>query len=290
MTTSLEVVLHGEDELGEGPWWSVRDQTLWRVDILGHLVHSWSPETGETARWDLGEDVGFAVPAGPAQVVAGLRRGIVLANLETGDHVELAGLPGTGAGRLNDGKTDRRGRVWAGTIVDDQDIRDGAFGLLKDGGFLTKLDGMGISNGLGWSPNNDTMYVTDSAVRTIWAFDFDAESATLENRRVFAMDSDCAPDGLTVDAEGGIWSAKWGGSKVVRYDPDGSISETVHAPVAQPTSCMFGGRELDTLYVTSARVGLDETERSSTPAGSVLAVQPGVRGLPEVEAQTMPKV
>jgi len=284
MTTTLEVVLHSDDELGEGPWWSVRDHILWRVDILGHLLHSWNPESGQTAQWDLGEDIGFAVPDGGGKVIAGLRRGIVLANLETGEQTELTPTPGTGVGRLNDGKTDRRGRVWAGTIVSDQSVPDGAFGYLGQHGFRVQLDGMGISNGLGWSPNNDTMYVTDSAIRTIWAFDFDLDTASLENRRVFAMDSDCEPDGLTVDAEGGVWSAKWDGGRIVRYDPDGTISETVRAPVARPTSCMFGGNELDTLYVTSARAGLDDAERSATPAGSVLAVRPGVRGLPEVEA------
>lgn len=283
---TLEVVVDDGDQLGEGPWWSVREQLLWRVDILGHVVHSWSPESDETARWDLDDVVGFAVPAGDGDSILGLRTGIVRTSLSTGEQRELAPTPGVGAGRFNDGKTDRRGRVWAGTIVDDQSVLNGAFGHLGEDGFIVHLDGMGISNGLGWSPDNETMYVTDSAVRTIWSFDFDIDSAELSNRRIFAVDDDCEPDGLTVDAEGGVWSAKWDGARVVRYDPDGTISQVVEAPVSRPTSCMFGGRDLDTLYVTSASVGLDEEERASTPAGAVLAIQPGVTGVPETRAVT----
>jgi len=284
MATTLELAYRSRDLLGEGPWWSVRDQMLWRVDILSHLLHSWTPDSGESARWELGDDVGFAVPVDGNTVVVGLRQGIAQVDLDTGEQVKVVSTPGVGAGRFNDGKTDKRGRVWAGTIVDDQSVPDGAFGHLDKDGFHVHLGGMGISNGLGWSPNNETMYVTDSAIRTIWEFDFDVETGTLENRRVFAVDDDCEPDGLTVDAEGGVWSAKWNGSRVVRYDANGAISETVDAPVSRPTSCMFGGPDLGTLYVTSASVGLDDAERSSTPAGSVLAVRPGVRGLPEVEA------
>ena len=102
--------------------------------------------------------------------------------------------------------------------------------------------------------------------------------------RVTARDDDCAPDGLTVDAAGGVWSAKWGGSRVVRYDADGTVSEVIDSPVSQPTSCAFGGPDLDVLYVTSASVGLDPDEAAATPAGAVLAVQPGVRGIAETPA------
>lgn len=288
MTQTLEVVLTARDVLGEGPWWSVRNQVLWRVDILGHLLHSWSPHSDQIATWDIGDDVGFAVPVDDTHVLVGLRSGIDLLDLETGERTVIAWNPGTGASRFNDGKTDKLGRIWAGTIVDDQSVPDGVFGTLRGDEFAVQLDGIGISNGLGWSPDNSIMYVTDSAVRTIWAFDFDPDTSTLRNRRAFAVDEDCEPDGLTVDAEGGVWSAKWNGGKVVRYDPNGDVSEVLDAPVSRPTSCMFGGKDLDILFVTSASVGLDDAERSATPAGSVLAVQPGVQGLPEVEAIPVP--
>lgn len=290
MATAFDVVVNDGDVLGEGPWWSVRDQVLWRVDILGRVIHCWSPDAGPINRWDVDQDVGFAVPTAEGSVVAGLRTGLVrLAPAADGgpdrEVAELAATPGPGLGRFNDGKTDRSGRVWAGTIVDDQAVANGAFGHLEDGRFTVDVEGIGISNGLGWSPDGRTMYLTDSSVRTIWAFDFDIGQAELSNRRVFAVDDDCEPDGLTVDAEGGVWSAKWDGGRVVRYGPDGAITEVIATPVSRPTSCVFGGADLATLYVTSASVGLDDDERSSTPAGAVLATRPGVRGLPEVEAR-----
>jgi len=284
MTSELTVALPAEDELGEGPWWSVADQSLWRVDILSRAVHRWSPATGEQSSWDVGDDVGFAVPAVDGSVVAGLRSGLFRIDLDTGARVRLTDYPASGPGRFNDGKTDRRGRVWAGTIVDDHARPDGCFGRLDDRRFTVVLDGVTISNGLGWSPDNATMYFTDSAAATIWAFDFDAESGAMSNRRVFATDDGCAPDGLTVDAEGGVWSAKWDGARIVRYDADGAVSDVIAAPVSRPTSCMFGGPDLDVLYVTSARAGLSTEECAATPAGAVLAVEPGVRGLGETEA------
>lgn len=281
---TLDVVLDDGDLLGEGPWWSVRERRLWRVDILAHTLHAWDPTTSASQRWTFEENVGFAVPSRTGSVCLGLRSGIAEADLESGGQRLIVSTPGTGAGRFNDGKTDRRGRVWAGTIVDDQRVRDGAFGMLGDGGFVVHVDEVGISNGLGWSPDDETMYLTDSSIRTIWAFDFDIETAELSNRRIFAEDEDCEPDGLTVDSEGGVWSAKWDGGRIVRYDPDGTISQVIDAPVSRPTSCAFGGPDLDTLFVTSASVGLDDDECAATPAGAVLAVQPGVRGLPEAEA------
>ena len=282
MAGALSVALPASDQLGEGPWWSTSEQALWRVDILVQALHRWDPTTGAESSWSLGEDVGFAVPAGGGSVVAGLRSGLYLVELDGSDRRQLAEYPSRAArGRFNDGKSDRRGRIWAGTIVDDQSRAAGCFGRLAAGGFVIALEGVTISNGLGWSPDGSTMYFTDSAAATIWALDFDEETGALDNRRVFATDDDCAPDGLTVDSEGGVWSAKWDGSRVVRYSPDGNISEIVAAPVLRPTSCMFGGPELETLYVTSARAGLDADQLSTSPAGSVLAIEPGVRGLPE---------
>jgi L-arabinonolactonase len=285
MAMNFEVALDAKDDLGEGPWWSVSQQALWRVDILAMLLHRWVPATGQVAQWTFGSEVGFAVPADGGSAVVGVRSGLVLLDLASGEQSQLASAPGPSAARFNDGKTDRRGNVWAGTIANDQSEPKGVFGRLVADGFTIALDGIGISNGLGWSPDNETMYHTDSSVGTIWAFDYDSATAAMSNRRVFAVDDDCEPDGLTVDAEGGVWSAKWDGARVVRYSPDGSISEVIDSPVSRPTSCMFGGPDLDTLYVTSARAGLDDAELAATPAGSVLAVCPGVSGLPETEAR-----
>lgn len=281
---SLEVALAATDQLGEGPWWSVADQALWRVDILAKLLHRWVPATDTSEQWDLSDAVGFAVPTDDGKVVAGLGTDLCLIDLGTGEREVLAtAAPGRSDIRINDGKTDRFGRVWAGTMPDDQSP-SGEFYRLDPTGLTPTLGGIKISNGLGWSPDSQTMYYTDSGVRTIWAFDFDPATAAMSNRRVFAVDDDCEPDGLTVDSEGGVWSAKWNGNRVVGYAPNGVITEVVESPVSRPTSCMFGGPDLDVLYVTSASVGLSAEELAATPAGSVLAVRPGVRGVGEVVA------
>lgn len=279
----LEVVLDAADELGEGPWWSVDDRCLWRVDIHGRLLHRWGPATGRHDTYRLPGEIGFAVPTGGGRLVVGLRQGVsVFDPADESLQVLAHPAPERPELRFNDGKTDRAGRLWGGTLTDDEREPTAALHRLTDSGTLeTVVEGVVVSNGLGWSPDGLTMYYTDSGPQTIWAFDFDAPSGRVSNRRVFATDDDCYPDGLTVDAEGGVWSAKWDGSRVVRYAPDGSVTAVVEAPVSRPTSCMFGGPDLDTLYVTSARVGLDPHERDSTPAGCVLAVDPGVVGIAE---------
>jgi sugar lactone lactonase YvrE len=279
----LEVALDVADELGEGPWWSVDHQCLWRVDIPGRLLHRWRPSDGDEQTHRMPGDIGFAVPMDDGRLVVGLRQGVAVFDPAAGSVKVLAHpAPDRPELRFNDGKTDRDGRLWGGTLTDDEREPTAALHRLSDEGtLLTVVDGVVVSNGLGWSPDGRTMYYTDSGPQTIWAFDFDPETAAATGRRIFARDTDHYPDGLTVDAEGGVWSAKWDGSRVVRYDSDGTVSAVVEAPVARPTSCMFGGPGLETLYVTSARVGLDPDELAETPAGSVLAVEPGVAGIAE---------
>ena len=280
---NLEVALPATDELGEGPWWSVADQCLWRVDIPARLLHRWRPADGDSTEYQLPSEIGFAVPTHDRTVVVGLRLGIALFD-PAGGSVDVLAHPAPDRPeiRFNDGKTDRAGRLWAGTLTDgEREPTAALYRLSDDGALTTVVEGVVVSNGLGWSPDGHTMYYTDSGPRTIWAFDFDPVTGTPSDRRVFATDVDYFPDGLTVDAEGGVWSAKWAGGRVVRYDADGSVSAVITAPVSKPTSCMFGGPDLDILYVTSARVGLDAAELAGSPAGSVLAVEPGVVGIPE---------
>jgi sugar lactone lactonase YvrE len=280
----LEVALPSTDLLGEGPWWSVAEQALWRVDIPACLLHRWRPADGKTTTYRLPSEIGFAVPGRDGRIAVGLRQGLAVFDPADGSVEVLAHpAPERAELRFNDGKTDRAGRLWGGTTTDEERAPTAALHRLTDGGALhTEVEGIVISNGLGWSPDGETMYYTDSVPRTIWAYDFDPDTAAMSNRRVFATDDDCYPDGLTVDALGGVWSAKWDGGRVVRYEPDGTVSEVVEAPVARPTSCMFGGPGLDVLYVTSARKGLDDDELEATPAGSVLAIVPGVAGIAEV--------
>ncbi len=182
--------------------------------------------------------------------------------------------------RINDGKTDRHGRVWFGTMHREETEQAGALFSFGSGTATTRLTGITTSNGLGWSPDGAQFDYTDSAARTIWVFDCDGSE--ISNRRVFATDPEAyAPDGLTVDAAGAIWSAKWNGSRIVRYDPDGRIDGVVELPVRKPTSVAFGGSGLDTLIVTSARMDQGDGEL----AGSVLLVDAGSAGIAERPAE-----
>jgi sugar lactone lactonase YvrE len=144
--------------------------------------------------------------------------------------------------------------------------------------------GLTISNGIGWSPDNKTMYFTDSMPRTIYAYDFDPITGAIENRRSFihTPDEPGVPDGLTVDSEGFIWSARWDGWKITRYDPDGKLEREIEVSAQRPTSCTFGGPDLDELYVTSASVGMDWMDRVKQPAaGNLFRIRVDVKGLPE---------
>jgi L-arabinonolactonase len=165
---------------------------------------------------------------------------------------------------------------------------------LKATGSLYRLDldlsihcadtGFFCSNGVGWSPDNRTMYFTDSMVRTIWAYEFDLRTGALGARRTFAQlqDHDGVPDGLTVDSEGFVWSAIWNGWRVIRYAPDGTIDNEIPMPVQRPSSCMFGGPDLKTLFITSACVELGWKSLQKGPlAGALFAFESNVAGLPE---------
>ena len=177
---------------------------------------------------------------------------------------------------------DRRGRFWAGTLAPG--ATSSLYRLDPDLTVHTMETGITASNGIGWSPDNRTMYFTDTRRKTIYAYDFDAATGSIGNRRplIFTPEEDGVPDGLTVDSEGFIWSARWGGWKVSRYDPSGKLEREVRLPVQYPTSCAFGGDRLDELYVTSARTRVSEEQIHDQPfAGDLLRLRTGIRGLPE---------
>ena len=219
-------------------------------------------------------------------MVVALRTGFAFLDLETG---AVAGLTDPEAdrpdNRFNDGKVDRQGRFWAGTLNDAEKQPLGSLYRLDADGTVTLMqDGAVVSNGIGWSPDDRTLYFTDSVIRTIWAFDFDPAAGAIANRRIFAEvpDGTGYPDGLTVDSEGFVWSAVWDGWRIVRYDPSGRIDREVVMPVQRPTSCMLGGPDLKTLYVTSASIHLDAGALERGPlAGGLFALEADVPGLPE---------
>ncbi len=273
--------------LGEGPTWSPRDGALYWVDILTPAVHCYDSVKGEDREVKLGSMVSIAIPKASGGLLVATPAGLMTLDmaskvLTSFCHPE-ADRPGN---RYNDGKCDRMGRLWVGTLdMGTVANRGNLFRVDADGSWKKMDSGITVSNGLGWSPDNRLMYFTDSVRRTIYAYDFDLLSGTIANRRPFITleSSDGTPDGLTVDEDGCLWVAVWDAWRVSRYAPDGRELLRIRMPVPRPTSCCFGGASLDTLYVTSASVRLNEAALLAAPqSGSLFAIRiPGVRGLPE---------
>lgn len=267
--------------------WSVREQALYWTDNLGAVIHRLEPESGSAQNFLLGQNVmGIGLRERGGLVLALAKQ---LAFYEPGGELEL--LMGVEYdqphNRFNDGKVDRRGRYWAGTMNDvDWDAPSGSLYRLDPSLGLSHLRGAVVcANGLGWSPDDRTFYFGESFRYAIFAYDFDSDAGVLSARRVFATvdrSSGAFPDGLTVDVEGGVWSVQNGAGRVVRYAPDGGVTHAVEMPLPQPTSCIFGGRDLDVLYVTTSRQNMTpELLRRYPLSGSVFAVRPGVSGMPE---------
>jgi sugar lactone lactonase YvrE len=279
-------VVDCRNTLGEVPVWDVAEQALYWVDIEGCLLQRFEPSTGAIRQWRLSERVCALALRKSGGIVLALASGFVFFDPPTGNIERLAAPEADRPNnRMNDGKCDRRGRFWAGTMDDRLTAPTGAlYRLDPDLSCHCMESGIGISNSLAWSPDDRVFYFADTLRRTIFAYDFDLASGAISRRRVFA---DCAdqpgsPDGSTIDAEGYLWNAQWDGWRLVRYAPDGRVDRVVALPVQKPTSCMFGGPDLATLYVTSAIWDLRGEALAAQPhAGGVLALDVGVRGLPE---------
>lgn len=281
----LEVrrVWDGPARLGEGPVWSAREQALYWVDIKTPRVHRLDPATGAVRSWTPPLRIGSLAPRAAGGFVAGAERGLGLVDAEFSRFDLLvdpeADRPGN---RFNDGKLDGAGRFWAGTMDDAEQAATGAlYRLDPDGGCTRMDDGYAVTNGPAFSPDGRWAYHTDSALRVIHRFELGADGA-LGAKRVFARfhQADGHPDGMTVDAEGALWVAFWDGWCVRRLSPEGETLAVLDLPVQRPTSCAFGGPELDRLYVTSATVGLDPAALAAQPhAGALFEVRPGVRGV-----------
>lgn len=282
----VELFFDSKNELGEGPLWSVREQALYWVDIMGHAFHRFHPGTGAHERYPIGQPVGTVVLRQSGGYVLALQHGLAFWNKDTGLEMIEDPEPDKPNNRFNDGAVDRQGRFWAGTMAMDTDEPRGTlYRLDTDHSLHAMQTGVYISNGLGWSLDERTMYYSDTGEKKVWAYDFDPATGAIENRRIFIEVPDepgeGAPDGLTVDSEGFIWLARWGGWQVVRYDPNGKLERRVKVPAARVTSVMFGGPDLDELYITSAR--MDHDEATEPHAGSIFRYHPGVVGLPEPE-------
>jgi sugar lactone lactonase YvrE len=286
MTKTLDValVVDQQCDVGEGPLWDPRAGLLYWVDITPGRLYSWHPRMGVRTVIEAEQTLGsVALQAGGGLVLA-LRDGLHVLTPEGAIDVLLRVDADSPSHSLNDSGCDRAGRLWVGRVADDESPESGClYRISPDLGIARAVDRTTLANGVGWSPDDRTMYFADSTTLTVFAFDYDLQTGTATSRREFVRTepADGLPDGLTVDEEGFVWVAYWGGWCVRRFSPDGRLDRVVEVPVAQVSSCTFGGERLDELYITTAAFQLTGAERSEQPAaGSLFRARPGVRGLP----------
>jgi sugar lactone lactonase YvrE len=284
--SSVSVVAHAQDQVGECPIWCPATSRLYWIDIRAPALRRVSPMDGKVESWILPEFVGsFAIREAGGFLIA-LQSGFYRSE-EFGGGLSLihAPEPDLPKNRLNDGRCDPAGRFWVGSMQDFGGPPAGSlYRLDPDGSCHRMLPGLTMPNGLAWTPDGATMYLADSWHGTIRAFPFAVDSGTIGTPRLFVDTTQHPgkPDGSAMDADGCLWSAEYGGWRVVRYARDGTIDRTIKLPVAQVAACAFGGPDLRTLYITTARQKLGAEALASQPlAGAVFAVQPGVAGIPE---------
>ncbi len=280
--------------LGESPLWHPLEQVLYWCDIPGQALNRFDPATGKRKRWPLDSDVACVAPLSDGGLLLALRRGLIRFDPASGNSAPLdVPLPYDPATeRFNDGKADAQGRFWVGTLYEPRDPALASLYCLTDNTLTRMASGITVSNGLAWTPDGRTMLWADTKAHVIHAFDFDAAQGTLSKQRVFAQfaprDTDQPlsayggrPDGAAMDVEGGCWVAMFEGARVVRLASDGSITHEIKLPVRCPTMPCFGGPDLKTLYITTARDKrpADELAEESL-AGCVLHTRVDVAGLP----------
>ena len=276
--------------VGESPVWHALEQAWYWVDIPARRIWRLDHAAGSTRHWTAAEMVACIAPRAGGGLIAGMETGIFAVDLRDDGTVRaerLAAPPELAPGmRFNDGRTDRQGRFWSGTMWMDM-------AAALPIGRLYRYDGTGLSaplvnglvtqNGLAWSPDGRTMYLSDShpTRRRVWAFDYDVDAGVPHNRRLFVDMAAYAgrPDGAAMDSDGCYWVAGNDGASLLRFAPDGKLDRELNLPVAKPSMPCFGGPELDTLLVTSI---VQPGKEDDALAGAVLLVRPGVRGVPEV--------
>ena len=291
MKVAVDCVARGPDELGECTVWDERERALWLIDIRAPALKRYDPANATVRTLTLREVIGSFGLTNTGAMVAAMRSGLYMLDPRSGA-LDLVAAPETHLpqNRFNDGRCDRAGRFWAGTMVDGPRAPVGSLYRLDPDGTCTSMQsGINVPNSIAWSPDDRTMYFADTHVSMLWAYDFDLARGTMRNERVFA---DCnnqpgRPDGSCVDADGCLWNAEYGGGRIVRYRPDGRIDQVVELPVSNVTCCCFGGEQLDTLYISTARQRMTAEQLEREPlAGALFACRPGARGLVEARFGT----
>ena len=289
---TAELILDARNATGESPVWSTTEQALYWVDIPAKRLHRWSPADGKEHSWQASQMLACIAQTGNGSWIAAMENGLFAITPHADGSLDsrlLASvthaLPGM---RFNDGRCDRQGRFWAGTMV--MDMAAGApvgamyrYNAGQAEPLKAQLQGFIVPNGLAFSPDGNTLYLSDSHpdVQKVWAFDYDTDTGTPHNRRLFVDMSKHPgrPDGAAVDAEGCYWICGNDAGLIHRFTPQGKLDRSLAVPVKKPTMCAFGGADLDTLFVTSIRPAGDLADQPL--AGGVFALRPGVKGLPE---------
>jgi sugar lactone lactonase YvrE len=278
-----------QNTVGEGVIWNHQTVSAWWTDIQGERVYQYQLSNQLLQSWPAPERLGsFAFVENDTRLLCAFASGFAYFCPQTGE-VEWLWRPEqeNPGNRFNDGRVDRQGRFWAGTMVENPAQSSAPAALYCLHTQARALSALTISNGLCWSPDSRKLYHADSPRRQISVYDFDAETATLSNRRPFAQtEKNIFPDGASVDSQGYLWSAHWGGWRIVRYAPDGSVDAILPVPLSQPSCVAFGGENLNLLLVTSARENLSAEQLArESQAGNLLIYRTAFRGLPETFAR-----
>lgn len=284
MNINVEPACDFTAQLGEGVLWDQHAQLLYWVDITGKKLLIFNPETQTNSIFDLPQQVGTVVVTDRGTVLVAMESEIAELDPRDGTLVKRLDIePHLDTNRCNDGKCDPAGRFWVGTMSMIKAPRAGALYRID-----SRLEPVGMieqvttSNGIVWNRDSTVMYYIDTGTRRVDAFDFDLSAGTVENRRtVFALDHSLgAPDGMAIDAEGLLWVALFGGSAVIRIDPDqGVLTDRIEIPAPNVTSVAFGGADMSTLYITTASIAMSDTDRERFPlAGKLFRCCPGVKG------------
>ncbi|MBL8103028.1 MAG: SMP-30/gluconolactonase/LRE family protein [Anaerolineales bacterium] len=277
-----ELLLDAKATLGEGPAWDAKTQNLYWVDILEKRIYA-----GMEVLAQLDEFVGCLAPRKDGNLILGKRASFVDFDIDSSRQTVLASLNESATNRMNDGKCDPAGRFLAGTM--DMNEKDASGSLYSfDGKNAMRLLGdIRISNGLAWSPDHRTFYYIDTPTRVVKAFDYDVSTGQIADPRAVIQIPESLgwPDGMTSDMDGNLWVAMWGGAQVTKWNPNsGKLLEQIPVPALQSSSCVFGGRDMNELYVTSARVGMSDANLRKYPlSGGLFKVITDVTGMPSFE-------
>jgi sugar lactone lactonase YvrE len=286
-TSRVECLVRSRDQLGETPLWCERTNKLWWVDIENPKLQSYDPSTDfhEVFPMHGMTFLGSHALTSSGRHLLAHDLDLVLRSADGGDAAPFASVEAGLDNRLNDGRVDRHGRLWIGTMDNQLHRPAGSLYRVDSSGEAVKIFGdVIVSNGIAFSPDGRSFHFTDTRRHQSWVFDMDPEDGTISNRRLFADYSTAGdrPDGACFDVDGGLWTAFFAGGRVVRYNPHGQIDIVIELPLTNPTCVCFGGDDLRTLIVTTATKFLSEEKLASEPlAGAVFAIHGVAQGLPE---------